>query len=131
MIALIISLVVLGLILLISTYFQRRNSNEEIEVNVEIDEECCGAHAVCDRDSLLNSDNNIIYFDDEELDTLSNINAGNYTNEQFDLLNNVFLTLKESDVAGWIRSLQLRNIDLPYAIKEEALLIISERRSVS
>jgi len=31
---------------------QEKKPNEEIEVHVEIDEECCGAHEVCDRDSL-------------------------------------------------------------------------------
>lgn len=131
MIALIISLVLLGLILLITTYFQRRNKTEEVEVNFEMDEECCGAHAVCDKETLLNSANKIVYYDDEELDELSNIKPSNYTSQQLKQISDVFFTLKESDVAGWLRSLQLRNIELPIEIRDEALLVVSERRNAS
>ncbi len=129
MIALILSLVLLGLILLITTYFQRRNKTEEVEVNFEMDEECCGAHAVCEKDSLLNSADKIVYFDDEELDELANIKSSNYTSGQIKQLSDVFFTLKESDVSGWLRSLQLRNIELPVEIRDEALLVVSERRN--
>ena len=44
------------------------------------------------------------------------------------MLEDVFFTLREQDMAGWIRSLQLRNIELPDDIRDQALLIISERR---
>ena len=40
----------------------------------------------------------------------------------------VLYTLKEVEVAGWIRSLQLRGIELPDALKDEAFLILGERR---
>ena len=33
------------------------------------------------------------------------------------------------EVAGWLRSLQLRGINLPDALKDEAFLIIGERRT--
>ncbi len=45
------------------------------------------------------------------------------------MLENVFYTLKEQDVAGWLGSLQLRNIQLPNNLRDEALLIVSERRA--
>ena len=32
-------------------------------------------------------------------------------------------------VAGWVRSLQLRAVELPDAIKDEVFLIVGERRS--
>ena len=37
--------------------------------------------------------------------------------------------LREVEVAGWLRSLQLRGINLPDALKDEAFLIIGERRT--
>ena len=41
----------------------------------------------------------------------------------------VLYTLREVEVAGWLRSLQLRGINLPDALKDEAFLIIGERRT--
>jgi hypothetical protein len=131
MIALIISLVSLGLIIMIFTYFQRRNKTEEPEIVIREDEECCGAHAVCERDSLLATENQITYFDDEELDKLADITPSEFTNEQLKQLSDVFYTLQEKDVAGWLRSLQLRRIQLPIELREEALMIVSERRTAN
>ena len=128
MLILILSLVALGLILLITTNIQRRNKTEEPEVYIEPEGECCGAHAVCENDTLLSADNTIVYFDDEELDVLTDISPENYSNEQLKLLSDVFFTLKESDVAGWLRSLQMRRIHLPVELREQALMVVSERR---
>lgn len=129
MLALILSLISLGLILLVVTYFQRKNTTEVPEINIEVNEECCGAHEVCEQDSLLSAENKIIYFDDEELDVLANISPTDFSSEQIKQLSEVFFTLKESNVAGWLRSLQLRNIQLPIELREEALMIVSERRT--
>lgn len=129
MLILLLSVVALGLILLITTYFQRRNKTEEPEIYLEPEGECCGAHAVCEHDTLLSAENIITYFDDEELDILSDVSPNNYTEEQLKQLSDVFYTLKESDVAGWLRSLQMRRIQLPIELREQALLIVSERRA--
>lgn len=91
--------------------------------------ECCGQHLVCERETLLQTNAKIIYYDDEELDQLSGIDPADYTPQQQQMLREVFDTLKEEDVAGWVRSLQLRNIQLPDDIREEALLIVRERRN--
>ena len=117
-------------LLMLFTYFNRKNKQEEVEINYEMDEECCGAHEVCDKDSLLNPDCEIVYYDDEELDELAGADSTSYNEAQKKQLADVFYTLKESDVAGWLRSLQLRKIDLPADIKEEALMIVRERRTV-
>lgn len=128
---LIIILVVFGAMLMLVTYLNRKKKQEEVEINVQIDEECCGAHEVCDRDSLLSPDCEIIYYDDDELDAMTKINPTDYTEVQKKQFSEVFYTLKESDVAGWLRSLQLRAIELPADLKEEALLIVRERRTVN
>jgi paraquat-inducible protein B len=117
-------------LLMLFTFLNRKNKQEEVEINYEMDEECCGAHEVCDKDTLLNPDCVIVYYDDEELDELAEINPAHYTSSQKKEIAAVFYTLKESDVAGWLRSLQLRKIELPEDIKEEALMIVRERRTV-
>ena len=40
----------------------------------------------------------------------------------------VLYTMREDEVAGWVRSLQLRQVELPDELKDEVFLIIGERR---
>ena len=89
---------------------------------------CCGEHLVCERETLLQTNAEIVYYDDEGLDALAGIAPADYTEAQHKALREVFSTLQEKDVPGWCRSLQLRNILLPPDIREEALLIVRERR---
>ena len=94
-----------------------------------VDEECCGAHEVCERDSLLAAVNKAIeYYDDEELDAYCGIAPDTYPEHVVDEFREVLYTLREIEVAGWIRSLQLRGIHLPDSLKDEAFLILGERR---
>ena len=92
------------------------------------DDGCCGEHLVCERETLLQTNAKVEYYDDEELDELIGIPAEDYTEEQYAMLRSVFDTLQAKDVPGWVRSIQLRNIQLPLDIREEALLIVVERR---
>jgi hypothetical protein len=128
--ALIITLLSFGIIIFLLTYLNRRNKTDESEIKIEYNDECCGAHEVCESESLLSSSDKIEYFDDEELDALAGMDRTNYSIEQENLIADVFFTLKESDVAAWLKSLQLRNINLPIDIREQALLIVSERREL-
>lgn len=116
-------------LIIILTWLKRKKQTGEVEINYDMDEECCGAHEVCDKDSLLNPDAVVVYYDDEELDALKGSNPSNYTPEQEKQLADIFYTLRESDVAGWLRSLQLRGIQLPSELREEALMIVRERRA--
>ena len=92
------------------------------------DDGCCGEHLVCERETLLQTNAKVEYYDDEELDALIGIPAEDYTEEQYQMIREVFNTLQAKDVPGWVRSIQLRNIQLPLDIREEALLIVVERR---
>lgn len=91
--------------------------------------ECCGQHAVCERDSLLNTKMKAVYYDDEELDAFANREPSDYTDEEISQFQNVLYTMKDYDVAGWLKSLQSRDIQLPDVVREEALMIVSERRA--
>ena len=107
------------------TNSEASNSREEAS---DPDDGCCGEHLVCERETLLQTNSKVEYYDDEELDALSGIPAEDYTEEQYQMIREVFNTLQAKDVPGWVRSIQLRNIQLPLDIREEALLIVVERR---
>ena len=92
-------------------------------------EECCGMHVTCERDSLLAAvSKEIEYYDDEELDAYRGTAPDAYTDEAVEEFRNVILSLLPHDIAGWARSLQLRGIELPSAVRDELLLIVSEAR---
>lgn len=104
------------------------NPQAEKMVRVPVDDECCGRHSVCERESLLTSKPDIVYYDDEELDRLRNVAPEDYTEEDLAAVQEVFYTMQDKDVAGWLRSLQLREITIPQELLDEALMIVSERR---
>lgn len=123
--------IALGLLILVAFEWRVRKAkktNQPEPVAQPSDGECCGQHLVCERESLLQTNANIEYYDDEELDALADIAPQNYTREQYQAIRDVFDSLKEKDVPGWCRSIQLRHIELPQDIREEALLIVRERR---
>lgn len=100
-----------------------------LEVTKEVPEECCGQHATCERDSLLAAvSKEIIYYADEELDRFSGRESDQYTDEEAEEFATVFYELREVEVAGWVRSLQLRQVALPEQIMDEVLLVVRERR---
>lgn len=93
------------------------------------EEECCGMHITCERDSLLAAvSEEIVYYDDEELDAYRGREAGDYADDEIEQFRDVLLTLLPDDIAGWARSLQLRGIVLPSEVREELLLIVGEAR---
>ena len=122
--------IALGMLILVAFEWRARKvkkANQSDPV-VPTDGECCGQHLVCERETLLQTNAKIEYYDDEELDALADTDPQAYTREQYQAIREVFDSLKEKDVPGWCRSIQLRNIQLPQDIREEALLIVRERR---
>ncbi len=93
------------------------------------DGECCGMHITCERDSLLASvSEQIEYFDDEELDRFAGRKTDDYTSDEIEEFREVLLTMRPDDIAPWARSIQLRGIELPEAVREELLMIVAEAR---
>ena len=133
-----IGIVVLGVVAAIAGYFRNRKLQKMLERG-EISEipeaqelitgECCGQHETCERDSLLAAvSKQIEYYDDEELDRFRGIESDAYDEDAVNEFSDVLYTLQEIEVAGWLRSLQLRGINLTDALKDEAFLIVGERR---
>ncbi|MBR2368896.1 MAG: phospholipase [Paludibacteraceae bacterium] len=104
-------------------------NKEQANEEYERPEGCCGAHEVCENESLLATNAKIIYFDDEELDAFKDRDPQSYTDEEISQFDEVFMTLRENELVDWLKSLQLRHVPLPECIKEQALMIISERRN--
>ena len=134
---LIISLIALALVAATAGIIRNRKLQKKIDRGEldampevqEVDAECCGQHEICERDSLLAAvSKQIEYYDDEELDTFIGRAPEDYTPEEADKFRDVFYTMQDTDVAGWVRSLQLRGISLPDEIKDEVFLVVGERR---
>lgn len=90
---------------------------------------CCGQHITCEKDSLLSAVSpNIEYYDDEELDKYKGLNADDYSNDDIDIFRDILETLNDDDVAGWVRSLQNRDINIPREILDEIFLRVGENR---
>lgn len=138
MVYLLISLVVLGVVAFIFGYLREMKLKKQLKRG-EIDElpsikqvedmECCGQHETCEKDSLLAAiSKQIEYYDDEELDRFRGKESNSYSEKEVDEFRDVLYTMKDDEVAGWVRSLQLRSVELPDDLKDEVFLIVGERR---
>lgn len=135
MIILVVAIILLGLV---TYYFHRRDQKREATADPQTEaekapeppQECCGQHLVCERDSLLAAVSKTIeYYDDEELDEWKGTPADQYTPEQVELFREIFYTLRPDDVPGWVRSLQLRQIEVPEELRDEILLVVNDQRN--
>ena len=90
--------------------------------------DCYGQHAVCERDRLrIATGEKPEYYDDEELDAYRGTASDAYPEEATEIFRDVLYTLRETEVADWLRSLQLRGVHLPDTLKDEAFLIVEEQ----
>lgn len=88
---------------------------------------CASAGNGCGRDGMMKAAaKEVEYFDDEELDVYSGRPSDSYTDDETQQFADVMLTMRQDEVADWLRSLTLRGISLPDQIKDEALMLINE-----
>jgi hypothetical protein len=118
------------IILIIAFFVSRSNGKQKPDDNTgtTADADCCGAHDVCESETLLTSKPEIIYFEDEELDRFVGVNKNSITDNDIEEFREILYSLRDEEVSEWLKSLQLRKITIPDIIKEEALMIVSERR---
>lgn len=110
-------------------YLHHGKGEAQAEKPVIPDAECCGQHEVCEKESLLAAvSKGVEYYDDEELDRFRGRAPEDYTEEETEEFRDVLYTMREEEVAGWTRSLQLRGIELPEGVRDEVILIVEERR---
>ncbi len=90
-----------------------------------VDLECCGQHEVCEKKSLLAASNEPIeYYEDEELDRFRGRPSDAFSDDETEEFREVLYTMRTDEVAGWVRSLQLRNVPLPDGLKDEVVLLM-------
>lgn len=139
MIYLLISLVLLALAAAAIGSFRIRHYRQKIEkgeieampaVRQPRQDGCCGQHETCEKESLLAAvSKGIEYYDDEELDRFRGTAENAYTDDEVEEFREVLYTMQAEEVAGWVRSLQLREIAIPEALRDEIILLVDEVRT--
>lgn len=142
MIVLLISLIVLAVIAALCGMIRNRHlkaqiANGELKAMPKVKmvhdcgaEECDNDKDDCSDECPFHSmDMNIVYYDDEELDTYKGIGSSDYTSSQANEFRDILYSMKENDVSGWVHSLQLRGISLPDVVKDEVVMILGEAAS--
>lgn len=104
------------------------SDGENIAVTEPGDSECCGMHAVCEKQLLTPVSDEPVYYYDEELDRFKGFAPDSYSPEEIEEFRDVLLTLLPQDVAGWAVSMSIRGIELPADVRDELLMIVSEQR---
>ena len=97
----------------------------EAENSAEEEEECCGEHEVCEKGKIkraLRTD--IEYFDDEELDRFRGTAPDEYDDEAVEEFREVLYTMDPREVDDWLKSLELREVALPDALKDEVFMLL-------
>ena len=139
MFVLIISLILLGVVAAIAGSIRYARLHKKVERG-ELDKmpevkmvTDCGADScaveeggLCELDCILNSSKDIEYYDDEELDRFKGRDSDTYSEEEENEFREIFETMLPKDVPGWVRSLQLREIQLPNAVKDEVFLVYND-----
>ena len=110
----------------LSNKYGKKKPGNEQEETLEIPLDCCGAHEICDFDEMRMNPDEIVYFEDEELDNYQGIDAGKYNDQQIEEFRDVLYTLKGDEIKMWLLSIERRKIQLPSILKQEALMLISE-----
>lgn len=97
-----------------------------IENTIEIPLDCCGAHQVCEVEHMIQNPNEILYFEDDELDRFKGTDIYAYSDKEIDEFRDVLYTLKNDDeIRMWLISIERRGVMLPPILKQEAFLMLS------
>ena len=108
---------------------ERQQELPEPPEEVPDGEVCCGMHITCEKDTLSVVTDEVVYYDDEELDRFIGRSPESYTPKEADEFNEVLMTLRPEDVPGWARSITLRGLELPPDVRDALLMIVNEQRA--
>jgi len=104
-----------------------QTEQEPQEETHQVASDCCGAHEICEFDASQFDEEQIIYFDDEELDVLRNVREDQLSAQQIDDIREVLYTLKTNEIGKWLTSLARRHIHLPTILQQEARQLMAEK----
>lgn len=125
MLPLVLSLIILGLCCAMLGYRSRkRGESQDIVVGKGDCSTCTDDNPSCEQMCMMKAATEPVeYFDDEELDAFKGRDAGSYSDDEVALFADVLETLKPDEVKAWNRSLILRGIAMPDAIKDEYIAL--------
>lgn len=101
----------------------------EHEASTDEEEECCGEHEVCEKGKIkraLRTD--IEYFNDEELDRYRGTAPDEYDDDAVEEFREVLYTMYTSEIEDWLKSLELREIAVPDALKDELFMLLESNK---
>jgi len=128
-----ISIIVLIVFVLVVIRLSKKKPERDTETDPQkeiriVASDCCGAHEICEFDSSVFDPDQIIYFDDEELDELRNVREDELTAKQIEDLREVLYTLQTNEIGKWLNSLASRHIHLPAILQQEARHLMAEKQ---
>lgn len=124
MLVLLIALIVLAVIAAAIGLLSRDKEGEVVKAEPSC-ATCSGDDARCEQDCMLEAAvKEIEYYDDEHLDKYAGRSSDSYTDEEIEEFEEVMYTLQPEDVAGWNRSLILRNVNIPDCLKDELIALL-------
>lgn len=116
------AIVVLGVVVAI---FSRGSGDDNIVVASGDCSSCDGNDPKCEQVCMMEAaTKEIEYFDDEELDAFRGRAADDYTDDEAEQFREVLYSMRQNEVAGWNRSLILREINVPNQIRDELIMLI-------
>lgn len=128
MLYLVIALCVLGILSALLGLLGNRSREEEPPLQEGLScNTCNGSDSRCEQECMMEAaTKEPEYFDDEDLDRYRGKTSDSYTPDEVEEFADVLYTMRPEDVAAWNRSLVLRGINLPDALKDEVIAFIDE-----
>lgn len=130
-----------AIVWLIDRLFYHKDKDENLDETEENDasdatpaqgcaDEACGIRSICPSEQILVSQckREVIYYDDEELDSFAGREADGYTAEEEEQWRDVLYTLQPGDLLGWGQSIKHRGLIMPASIQAEFLQLAAENR---
>lgn len=124
MLILVISLIALAVVAAMLALFSKGDSQPRDTVPTCAT--CDGHDTRCEQECILEAATRAPeYFDDEHLDRFRDRPSDQYCEAEISEFADVLYTLRPEDVKPWSRSLVLRGINIPNALKDELIALMS------
>ena len=126
MLILVAILIVLGVVTgVMALVMHRKDRPEPPVVEQATCATCNGDNDKCEQECMMEAATQPIeYFEDEELDAFRGRPSDSYDDDETQQFADVLYTMRQDEVAAWCRSLTLRGINLPNALKDEVVMMI-------
>ena len=123
-----VALLIIGVV--VFALYIRRNPFDEIprkEKPGDCNEQCGTCFDVCAASKILQTEvAESADFDDSELDAWAGTKADEYSDSQIEVFAGILESLTSDEAGRWMGSLRRRNIELPSALRDEAIMIINK-----